>query len=208
MSSLKDIVRRNSETFYDFGTGRRYSILPRLISFVILSFVLSLIFSDLDAQVLSAIITVQAILIGFSFSVIFFLVSSPGVSGDAQSKSIEKSVKAERLVRLSNELFHNVSYFNLVGIACVISAVILMLPKIETIEIVVGVYRNAVASIPEGMPGHSYVKGFYWFAGLVSEALFVFMLLESIYTFVRVVKRVNFFFSERIDLMSRRTSAH
>lgn len=202
MLSLADIARRNEQTFYDFNSEKAQSTRWRKVSAVVAGAVLALTFQGPAVDFLTAVLTVQAILVGFSFSVLFFLLSDD--PRPITPKTIEQGIRVDRLRRLSSELFYNVSYFNVVAVLSVLVAFILLLPM------------GLAFSIP---PTSAWPQWLQWLGKLLHEAavwwlwpmvglwtrcaafwLLYVLLIESLFTFGRTVVRVSFFFEQRLSL--------
>ena len=95
-----------------------------------MSLLLTSLLKPIESDVIGSILTVQSILMGFSFSVLFFLMSG----NNRQSKddeAIETKNKIRRLNKLSKELFFNVSYFNFLAIFSVLFSLVLLLPTVN-----------------------------------------------------------------------------
>lgn len=198
MFSVRSIVSANNATFYEYNTNHKISIRPRLFVEIVASTVVAMILDREFKDFLNGVITVQAILIGFSFSVMFFLMSAAGVRASrvlAEPVSLESQLREEKLENLSREIFHNVAYFNLVAMACLAIALVILLPngsdviwillktlKIEWFNNISRPYGIALAVIEPGI-----------------RAAFLFLLVESAYSFARTTGRVNYLFGKRLE---------
>lgn len=159
---------------------------------------LSLLFDGSIETFLSSLIGVQAVIVGFAFSVVFFLLSVPPAPG-GHPDSVEDKLSLRKLEKLADELFANVSYFILVGMLGLASAVVLLAPDLPSF---------AASAInrprPDGIDG--FVRGL----SLAGRYFFLFatafLTLESGYTFARTVGRVWFLFSERTRLVNTHPS--
>lgn len=195
MFSVKAIVAKNTETFYNYRTNKKIRVWPRIVIFIALSALLGA-FVDTDMQdLLDGVITVQSILIGFSFTVMFFLVSKdPLPVPPSEDCSIEGDLKGIRINKLSQELFYNVSYFNVVAISCVAMAVFMMMPN-ESIFA-----WSVITRLPEGLLGKItsvYSVFIVVFLSILRFAFF-FLLIESAYTFARTTARITHLFEEKL----------
>ncbi len=199
MASIRDIIRKNNETFYDYRSKKKHSVFPRLIFFIILAIIVFLVFQKLDKDFIAAILTVQSVLLGFSFSVLFFLVSGP-TSHNATDLSLEKKYQANKLDTLANELFYNVAYYNTITIANVIVALVFLLPTLDLPSFLnnYDFYQCMYSSV---IAPNKTVFSNVWERFVVS--VFFCTFTESIYTFYRIVRRVNFYFSEKLALQSK-----
>lgn len=130
MFNIESIIRNNNATFYDFDTRKRRSQKPKIVVLTALSVALAVLCPKVSDNLLAGFLAVQSILLGFTFNVMFFLV---GHNEDQASRpqSIEGQLRTERINTLYHELFYNVSYFNLVAVASIIVATILLLPTME-----------------------------------------------------------------------------
>ncbi len=201
MFSVRSIIAENNKTFYEYNSNRPVSIRRRLVLTGLLSAVTGFYLDRDFKDFLNGVITVQAILIGFSFSVMFFLMSAAaaragGQDNDAgKGKPLEDELRDEKLEKLSSEIFHNVAYFNLVAMACLAVALMILLPnnsdvawnflkylKIET---------SAFVEKPYGV--------FLLVAQPAVRAVFLFLLFESAFTFARTTGRVNYLFAKNLE---------
>lgn len=196
MSDLLGIIRRHRETFYDYNTGKPTSVWPRNSVIVLFSFLVVLIFDGISVEAISALLTVQSILIGFGFSVLFFLISADERTAQ-ESASIESKLTASKLEKLSRELFYNVSYFNIVATSSVVVALLLMVPHIDSAV----ASRLAQLFAGSNLDASDKVSAFeqvtYWISE-VGNFVLVLLFVESISTFLRTVGRVNFLFEKRL----------
>jgi hypothetical protein len=190
MSKIVSIIRRNQETFYNFDTTARQPTWPRIFLTVGVAAVLALSFREQSDQFLTAVLSAQAILVGFSFSVMFYILN--GTETPHHGRSLEAELREERLTQLGKELFYNVSYFNLVAISCVVSA-LLLLAGMD--------HHGPIAWIPDAFFGS--LEGKIWQVSSVLRVIlygaFYFLIIESIYTFVRTTARVTFYFERRLN---------
>lgn len=206
MANLGSIISKNNKTFYDYRTEKTQSVAPRLFLSIIISILLAVMFSAVDESFINAILTVQSILVGFSFSVLFFLLSGAEIK-IITAASIEQQQKVKKLKILSEELFYNVSYYNLIAISSVLVALLYLLPDID---------KNSKTStmVIEGIISTTGIKDVLsWFsmiAAWIEIAIrfsLYFLIIESMYTFWRTVRRVSFFFAEKLSLGADPTAA-
>lgn len=195
MSSLLNIASKHWGTFYDYDTGARQSIWKRTLCAASISLVVSLLVKEISSDAIAALLTVQSILIGFSFSVLFFLLS--GSIPIADESSIEQKLNAQKLTKLSNELFYNVSYFNVVATFSVVVALLLLLPGLDK-----SIIFAAASKIEGGLEFVSnqkvwVLRCFSWISEVLNFAL-IFLFLESTASFIRTISRVSFFFEKRL----------
>lgn len=195
--SIFRIISENQKTFYDFDTGRRRRQWPRFLLFLISASILSFGLQGDLKDLLSGILNVLSIVCGFSFTTLFFLVSDRGLQPKIDTDVREDKEMAKKLRILSNEIFYNVSYFIIIATTAIVLAMTHLIPS-----------GSFSALLPSACP--------YWaaeklcsFADFISNSLshtikitskiiFLFALIECIYTFVRIVKRINFLFKKRM----------
>src|SRR4051812_45304031 len=192
MSKIATIIRNNDSTFYNANTDVKVSTRPRLLYTTIMAVVISTLFREQTDDFLTSVVSAQAILVGFSFSVMFYILSSPHKREN--EASIEAEIRQKKLGQLGTELFYNVSYFNLVSIASVILSLILLAGSGYVGALLpVGAWLSHVG-IDEHFIGTA--NGVLRFGLYVA---FYFALVESLYTFVRTVGRVTYYFEKRLD---------
>lgn len=200
INRARKIYVDNASTFYDYRTNRKQSQVPRVTLIVALSAALALVAPVTAPEILSAAITVQAILIGFSFSVMFFLVQDrtsiyqrrPVETQSPSEESLEKQLDDEQLALLSKELFWNISYFNLVAFASLLVALSIMIPNIwDRID-------NIMANIPIQNAKNLNFAVPAMISSMIAQWALMVLFIESVYTFIRTVGRVNFLFEQRM----------
>jgi hypothetical protein len=139
---------------------------------------------------INAINTVASILLGFGFSVLFFIASSK-IEVEDSSDSLEKKNRVSRLNQLSKELFHNVSYFVLTSFAALASSMLVIAPEAH------GDWF-ATHALPIMKKWISNPSAYVWWLNFTVRAAFFFLIVEAGYTFARIVNRVNFLFEEKL----------
>ena len=191
MFSLIDIIRRDAATYYEYDSNNRVSRARTMIVFAILSLAIGGLVVRASNDFLAGALSAQAILVGFSFNVLFYLVANR-LTTPARYASIEHELRFARLSTLSDEVFDNVTYFNLVAICAALAALVLLLAGSENFDgnlhkIAIFVTERT-RIMPEAL---SWAK---WAASAFGLSVLVFLLTESIYTFLRAVGRVRFYF--------------
>ena len=198
ISDLLDIYNRNAQTFYDYNTGQPIS---RRKYFILNSFcaaILSAATASSNYEFLSAILIVQSILSGFSFSVLFHLASEIPTQKDTNEKTIESTLRAERISKVKEEMFSNILYFGVVSVFCILISVIKILPVFD--------FFGLKYFIEKFHLSHNLDCSWYFevrtklnlvFGYLISFLFFI-ILIESMYTFIRILDRVKYYFSARI----------
>lgn len=185
------IYTDNKSTFYDFRTNQPHGHRVRNGVFIALSIALACVIQKEANDLLDAVITVQAILIGFSFSVMFFLVQSRNKT-ETKMSSMEEGLRQEQIDLLSKELFWNISYFNLTALSSLLFALALMIPNIWGSSAEIVAKQKDLITLARLMEWANF-STYY-----AAKFLFCLLLIESSFTFLRTVGRVNFLFEERM----------
>lgn len=142
-------------------------------------------------EFINGLLAFYSILTGFSFSILFFIVS--GKKYEAETDAIlENENRLERLNLIREELFYNVSYFSLISILIAIFTLFF--------------YVFSAFSIPSFLEGlgtfginldlkftFTLARGFYCY-------VLLFLVVNSIYSLMRIVQRINYLFSEKLKL--------
>jgi|AraplaCL_Cvi_mCL_1032061.scaffolds.fasta_scaffold06952_2 hypothetical protein len=200
MFRLCEIVSHNTATFYEYETGSPYSIAARLRIFTVGAAILPWLLERQTDNFMNAVLTAQAILVGFSFSVIFFLLSNSEIP-PVSNESIERGLKREKLVKLARELFYNVSYYNLVAISSVVLALLLLSSGPDSaVWNSISHCASSLLPVPEWLTT-IFVKVISALRYAATACLY-FSLIESVYTFYRTVVRVSFYFDQKLKLMN------
>ncbi len=199
MFSVKSIIAENGKTFYEYNSNKPIDIRPRIFATIAASVAFGYYLDRDFKDFLNGVITVQAILIGFSFSVMFFLMSSAAARSSGQQPpageaSLEEQLRREKLDKISREIFHNVAYFNLVAMGCLCAALIILLPNnSDTVWNFLKYLRIAGAKF--------ILTPYSIFLSVVQplvRATFLFLLIESAFTFARTTGRVNYLFGKSL----------
>lgn len=203
MSNFLDVIKRNSATFYDYDTGRRHPIWKRYLVVLIAALVLIIFFQDVPEAMLQATLAVQSILIGFGFSVMFFLISG-SIDAPSQNGSIEIGLKIAKLNELAKEIFYNVSYFNVTALVSVAVSLIILLPSIDINSISALIYsRDYFVSLSK----YEFIQRANAVLNVIelcSAFILYFSLIDSLSPFVRIIGRVNFYFERRLQISQAR----
>lgn len=192
MFNIIEIVKRDNASYYNYRTKVQISRKPIIIAFCIISILLAILTGVPSNDFLSGALSAQSILVGFSFNVLFYLAANRLVN-PLHFKSIEHELRFSRLLKLSDEIFDNVSYFNVVAVASVFLCLILLLTDSESFGVSVQIFGS---HLPEFLKLNDSIL--YWIengARVVTSASLLFALMESLLTFVRAVGRVGFYFS-------------
>ncbi len=203
MFNIWQIAKKNRETFYNYSTDEPLNLRPSRIVKGGIAFFLVLLFPNVGKDFLGTILAVYSILIGFSFNVLFYLLSIRKLYPSSQADSLEKQIKYEKLNRLRDELFYNVSYFSICAISLVIISLTFFLfdsfsrkfveylPWASTLKNLIQEYSVALSYISV------LISHFYKF-------VFYVLLIESMYSFIRTIGRVSFYFEEKIKLQTKK----
>jgi|GEM_PF-2358216 len=201
MSNFWDIVRNHNATYYDYETGNPKVIWLRYALVALCSILLVAAFETASSEMLGGLLTVQSILIGFSFSVMFFLISG-SIPTIAENGSIEAELKKERLARLAKELFYNVSYFNTIALGSVIFSLLMLLPSIDLDALLEWIKAQRYLVFFSDIIWTQLLSGMVnWFM-LTLEFMLYATLIESLTSFARTVGRVSFYFERRLKIES------
>lgn len=204
---LSQVVKNEYDTYYNFATGKPVTVWWKLSFIAVISILLASNNFVGSSEFLSSTIAVNAILVGFSFNVLFFLLSNKKIVVSDEA-SLEGQLRADRLNRLSQELFYNVTYFSVVSFLCLFLALLLLMPRAVVgedgsfgvfLRLLKGSeFFGTLAFLPSRKSVASWLSAgvacFIW----LNWVLFFACLLESIYTFLRTVARVGFYFEELI----------
>jgi len=191
MFSILDIIRRDSATYYDVGSNRHTGRFTTLAVIAGLSLGMGSMVKTASNDFLSAALSAEAILVGFSFNVLFYLVANR-LSRPGKYASIEHELRFERLSKLSDEIFDNVTYFNLVAISAAMAALALLLtgsPNFITNLNGVGDFVHKHAQIDR-----YFLNAVSSLSQIFGLSVLIFLIIESLYTFLRAVGRVRFYF--------------
>ncbi len=188
MINLKNIVVNNDATFYDYRTGGPLPRGKRVAFKLLLVVALVALFPKVDSDFIDNALTIYAILIGFSFNILFFLLSVTKKE-KITTNFLEDQNKAKKIHKLGKELFHNVSYFNLVSISLILIAITYNLCK---------GYETEILSYVSKYVSDEYSKSLRCVASYTQNTIFYALLVESTYTFIRTLSRVSFYFDKKI----------
>lgn len=76
MFNVRQIIRNNDATFYDFNTRKRRSQTPRYVVVCLASLVAAVVCPKVSDNLLAGVLAVQSILLGFTVNVMFFLLGN------------------------------------------------------------------------------------------------------------------------------------
>lgn len=191
MASIRSIITNNNATFYNYRTGERLRVWPRMVLFIVVSPTLAFLLTDKLTDFINSINTVASILLGFGFSVLFYIASSKDDEVSPNS-SLEQKGRARRVNALSRELFHNVSYFVMTASAGLAFAMIVIAPEAQGEWFT----KQALPLLGKATPK---AADYLWWVSLAIRSVFFFLIIEAGYTFGRIVGRVNFLFEEKLS---------
>ncbi len=191
MYDLADLLREHRSTYYEYSSGElRPFWRPKLVQLLV-AVTVAFFFHDISDSLLQALLAVYSILIGFSFSVLFHLISQPASTSTETSHHHETELRKERLVKLHQEIFYNVSFFVICSLIIVASVV--------AYYVLSGI---SVRFYAIGAPSEYVCSAFFTLRAVsvfVFTAVLYFLLLETGFAFTRIVQRVIFYFNQKIE---------
>lgn len=192
MFSVIDIVRRDAATHYSYDNHAQSRRVWPLMVFSTFAIGSGFLVGQASNEFLGGALSAQAILVGFSFNVLFYLVANR-LSKPHTFVGMEHELRFERLSKLSDEIFDNVTYFNFVAIFSAIVALILLLFASDNLA------KNLhhVATFVTAKTGitQNALSWSKWTVSAFGLSLLMFLIAESVYTFLRAVGRVRFYFT-------------
>lgn len=192
MSSISDIIRRDAATYYKYDASNRVSRMPTLFIYLLVSFIVATVTQVASNDFLAGALSAQAILVGFSFNVLFYLVANR-LTVPSRWFDIDHELRFERLSKLSDEIFDNVTYFNIVAIGSVVGCLILLLIGSDGFSANLR-YFCSISQVKSNLDTDKAVTAAKILRAVALAAL-LFLLIESVSTFVRAVGRVRFYFT-------------
>lgn len=201
MFNLNNIFINNRKTFYNFATGEQKPLAKLVAIKIFFSMFLMIFFFDISKDFINIILTVYSILIGFSFNVMFYLLTiSKNDVISAKSDSIEKNLKKNKVDKLSKELFYNVSYFNIITLALIILCLVYHIVDCRNFSYIV-TYSSHLAQKLINQNASSHLLAFKDALKITLEIIFsfslYFLLVETNYSFTRTIFRINFLFEHK-----------
>ncbi|SIP96536.1 hypothetical protein SAMN05880582_101193 [Rhizobium sp. RU20A] len=190
MVSIRSIILNNNATFYNYRTGERIRVWPRIALLVVFSPILGFLLNDNLTDFINSINTVSSILLGFSFSVLFYIAEGRQ-DPIPEDYSLEKRNRIENIRELSKELFHNISYFVMVSSAALATSMVVIAPEAQNDWFNKIILPKLADITPEAAE-------FMWWLQISIRSVFFFLVLEGGYSFGRIVGRVNFLFEEKL----------
>ena len=199
MFNIPEIVKQNRSTFYNFSTNEPLSLWRSTLAKIMCSILFAILFCQLNKDYLNALITIYAILIGFSFNVLFYLLSTNKIQASPGTTSLEKQLKIEKLNKLSNELFYNVSYFNIVSLSLVVTSLVFFIvdSRIPQFFRHIGEISFIKPISSEIEPYLIYVRVIILF---IYRLMLYYLIIESLFSFTRAIERVTFYFRQKLLL--------
>lgn len=201
MFNIADIFKRNKETFYDQHTKEQQSVNKIMAIELFIALILAVFLCKFNSEMINAFLIVYSILIGFSFNILFYVLSIKSDEFNIATPSLERQLKIEKVNTLTREIFYNVSYFNMASIAMVLLSLLFFIIKsYDAIYWEMIVDTQAIKTIFSNIyPFGTLIKSSMVFA---YKVLFYFVLLESMYSLIRTIGRVAFYFGKRVELQS------
>ena len=191
MFNLIEIVRKDSATHYDYNSGEQKSRFKIMLAFLFVSILIGSSIRVAPTDFLSGALSAQSILVGFSFNVLFYLVANR-LGKPSQFSSIEHELRFERLSKLSDEVFDNVTYFNVIAISsALLSLILLLFGSQDCAQNLREIFEWVAKQLKFPVRALNWIdRG----VAILALSTLTFLLLESIYTFLRAVGRVRFYF--------------
>lgn len=194
MFNLLEIVRNDRQTYYNYATGRNTSYIWPKVFQLAGAILFSIAFSSVSDALIQSTLTIYSILIGFSFSVLFHLISNRKPNQNGQGQSQETKLRSERLAKLHDEIFYNVSYF-------ILSSLILIL-AVLAFYIVGSVDLCLVEALKNWDKAQAISNTLdFTLAAMMSAFLVVFYytMLDTAFCFIRIVGRITHYFQKKIE---------
>ena len=202
MINFFKIVIKNGHTFYNYATSEKLPRSKRLFLKLSLALILVLFFGSFSEGLLNITLAIFSILLGFSFNILFYLTTSDSNLPETKIESLELKGRLKKLKLLTGELFFNVSYFNLIAILLILTAlggIILKSPSILTSFKLDEIWNSEVI-MNMGKDISEYWAVIKPYASALYNFLFYLILIECIYTFLRIIGRVSYFFDQKIKV--------
>jgi hypothetical protein len=194
MNRIFQIVAANYASYYDARTLRATRYLWRITFFALAAATFAYFDFFPDDELLGYIITAVTVLAGFSFSILIYLVGLPRET--APQVSLEAENRSATREKISSELVDNVSFFNLIAVfELVVSISLATIPPSEK-----SLAQLISSKLHLAAPTHEWLSLVDIAMSYYSSALvfvFIFLLLEGLYTFQRLTRRVNYLFTLR-----------
>jgi len=199
MYNIISIVRKNNETFFDHRADRHIPQRYRYVMQLLFAILLSIITFETIESSLSSIVTFLSILLGFSFSVLFFIVSSERARTSGL-ESLEEKERSNKLNSISDEIFYNISYLSIISVLSITLGLI--------ISISISISLNSLYRISENFSQHyndevidsihNIISNGAEILFLLIKSFFFFLLIEVVFTFIRIIIRIMAFFERRM----------
>lgn len=183
--------RKNAETFYNFQTGKKVSVAPRYAALIVVSIVASFVVEPNLSGFANLSVAILAIFVGFSFAILFMIVSSKDQAQRValgSNEDLEAVIESARVTRLEDELFCNLSYFNLISL---VSSAVLLLHSISIVSFLHDTFGVKVAN---------YYQTFGIRFGVF---LAILLVTEALLTFYRVTRRMTNYFERKTGTSGR-----
>lgn len=194
MINIFNIHKQNSETFYNYATGKKLSLIRQRLYKALIALFMTFLFFEISSGTFSTVVAIYSILVGFSFSILFFLLSIELENADDEKNLEIKKIK-QKINKLLKELFYNVSYFNLLAVCLIFFSLLSFVfsgtshwfLKIESLNEMFQEYSD------EFLVAKLLLRGCYLFT-------FYYLLINSAYSLLRTTERVSYFFQQKIKL--------
>ena len=195
MVNFREIVKSNERTFYDHSVGEHALTGSYQWRKLISAFFLALVFSNLVTGFLDIVLSVYAILTGFGFNILFYLLN---YQSKEDGESLEKQIITEKVNKLTKELFFNVAYFNLVSVLLIILCMCFyILDSADN-----GILSLALEYFDKLDLPDFFEKNFNYLEVGVKFSygfFFYYLLIESMCTFIRITARAFYMFQKVVS---------
>lgn len=189
MYDFTKLVQHHRDTYYNFASNKQNPFwLPKIYQAAFAIFC-AICFSAISDALLQSILTIYSILVGFSFSVLFHLISQREFSIDTDGL-LETELRLERLTKLHDEIFYNVTYFIISSLALVAIVLCYYVALSFNHQIF-----DVVSSVLKGGGVLEYLSTILSF---LFSMIMYFLVLETGFLFIRIVGRVTYYFQQKI----------
>lgn len=207
MLNILEIIKNNNKTFRRTDRNETINQRPRIIIICLFGISSAFFFYKIPDSFLAGFVAFQSILLGFTFNVMFFLVSKQKEE-KTSDLSIEAEIRATLLSTLYHELFYNISYFNLIALFSIVISLVLLLPQPSFPEYFVGLYMRhkllyELISLKPVLETFSAIHFIFLMVRLIATAIFYSISIEIVFSIFRVISRTSFYFEKKIDAVNK-----
>jgi hypothetical protein len=200
MNNLRKIYQENRKTYRGYRSGELQPVAKRNLYLAVFAILCAMLFHAPEPSLIRVVITVLGILSGFSFSILFFIANNANPLVVTEGTTLEHRNKIRRSRTLTDEIFFNVSYFIMITVMTIILSVILMLPVENFLKAAQQVWIWVTDLIPDIQEWQGWLQSSITFLRFLLQFAFWIFLIEAVLTFLRILKRIGFLFSERLEI--------